>query len=159
MTFGKIQIAAVAALVLVLGLGVWWMFRGGPSRSGSADASNTELVALGQQVYGKQCASCHGANLEGEKDWRTRKPDGGLRAPPHDASGHTWHHPDGQLFQITKLGGAAMAGPGFKSNMPAFKGTLTDRQIWAVLSYIKSRWPQHIRERHAQMMKRVRSGR
>ena len=146
-------------MVLVLAAGIWWMFSGGASSSGSADASNAELVALGRQVYAQQCATCHGANLEGEKDWRTRKPDDGLRAPPHDASGHTWHHSDGQLFQITKLGGAAMAGPGFKSNMPSFKNTLTDRQIWAVLSYIKSRWPQHIRERHAQMMRRMRSGR
>jgi hypothetical protein len=27
-----------------------------------------------------------------------RKPDGKLPAPPHDASGHTWHHADAQLF-------------------------------------------------------------
>jgi len=152
----NIQISAVAIVVLVLAAGIWWMFGGGGSSSGQADASSTELVALGQQVYAKQCASCHGANLEGEKDWRSRKPDGGLRAPPHDASGHTWHHPDELLFRLTKFGGAAAAPAGFKSNMPAFKDTLSDREVWAVLAYIKSRWPKQIRERRARRAKRMR---
>jgi mono/diheme cytochrome c family protein len=32
--------------------------------------------------------------------------------------------------------------------MPAFGETLTDDQIIAVLSYIKSTWPQSIRDSH-----------
>jgi len=30
--------------------------------------------------------------------------------------------------------------------MPAFGGTLSDEEIWAVLAYIKSSWPQEIRK-------------
>ncbi|MFA7430654.1 MAG: cytochrome c [Rhodospirillaceae bacterium] len=101
-----------------------------------------ETVALGQQVYGEHCASCHGATLEGETpEWRTRKDNGSLPAPPHDETGHTWHHPDQQLFAITKRGIAPFAPEGYVSDMPAFGDVLSDREIWAVLAYIKSTWP------------------
>lgn len=33
--------------------------------------------------------------------------------------------------------------------MPAFKGRLADEEIWAVLAYIKSRWPEEIRRKQA----------
>lgn len=110
-----------------------------------ADPDDPALVALGADVYAEHCASCHGAELEGESDWQRFLPDGGLPAPPHDASGHTWHHPDVLLFGITKFGGQALAPAGFKSNMPAFGERLDDREIWAVLAFIKSRWPAEIR--------------
>ena len=62
------------------------------------DPSNPRQVALGKQIYDQHCGRCHGANLEGQPNWRTRKPDGRMPAPPHDASGHTWEHTDAQLF-------------------------------------------------------------
>ena len=111
-----------------------------------ADASDPELVALGAAVYGEHCASCHGRNLEGEPNWQRRRLDGTLPAPPHDATGHTWHHPDEQLFRLTKYGPAAMAGEGYRSNMPGFADVLEDREIEAVLAYIKSRWPADVRK-------------
>ena len=111
----------------------------------------------GQQVYADFCADCHGANLEGETaDWRTLKPDGTLPAPPHDGSGHTWHHGDMLLFHYTKEGGQAISGPGFKSGMPAFKGVLSDDQIWAVLNFIKSSWNEEQRYRQNIMTQRER---
>ena len=111
-----------------------------------ADASDTRLVARGETVYWQHCASCHGANLEGQAGWRHRQPDGTLLAPPHDASGHTWHHPDDQLFQITKFGTAAVVPGPYQSNMPGFSESLSDADIWAALAYIKSRWPKEIQE-------------
>jgi len=113
------------------------------------DANAPALVAQGQAVYAAACASCHGANLEGQADWRIRRADGKLPAPPHDETGHTWHHPDAQLFAMTKFGPAAVAGlEGYETDMPAFEGTLSDNEIRAVLSYIKSTWPAEIRARH-----------
>ena len=106
------------------------------------------LVATGREIYGEHCASCHGAALEGEPDWRKRKPNGRLPAPPHDPSGHTWHHPDAQLFELTKFGPAALVGDGYESDMPGYADVLSDREIVAVLSYIKSTWPDEIRRRH-----------
>lgn len=114
-----------------------------------ADPANVELVREGRAVYRAQCASCHGANLEGERNWRQRRPDGTLPAPPHDANGHTWHHADKVLFDITKHGGQRNAPPGFVSRMPGFAENLTDREIFAVLAYIKSRWPEPVRQRQA----------
>ena len=102
----------------------------------------------GQQIYVANCAQCHGANLEGQPDWMTRKPDGKLPAPPHGVSGHTWHHSDAQLFRITKLGPAAIM-PGYLTDMPGFADILTNGQILAVLDYIKSTWPERQRTSQA----------
>ena len=112
-----------------------------------ANAEDSAQVALGQALYARHCASCHGAQLQGEADWRRRKPDGRLPAPPHDATGHTWHHPDTQLFAVTKRGTAAFMPAGYVSGMPGFAGKLDDREIWAILAFVKSRWPADIRRR------------
>lgn len=112
------------------------------------------MVAQGKTLYGRHCASCHGADLKGQPNWRQKNPDGTLPAPPHDVSGHTWHHPDALLFQITKDGGASIAPPGFKSAMPAFGKVLSDAEIWATLSYIKSRWPEDVQRRHSDLSRR-----
>jgi len=101
-------------------------------------------VSEGRALYAANCASCHGANLEGQADWMKRLPNGRLPAPPHDEAGHTWHHSDKQLFTIVKEGLATIA-PGYESDMPVFKEVLTDEQIVAVLTYIKSTWPERAR--------------
>jgi mono/diheme cytochrome c family protein len=110
---------------------------------------NRDIVA-GQNLYVETCASCHGANLEGQPNWRSPDADGVLPAPPHDASGHTWHHDDDLLFEYTKQGGAgALAARGvtdFNSGMPAFGETLTDDEIWNILAYIRSTWPKREQE-------------
>lgn len=110
-----------------------------------------QRIALGKTVYDASCASCHGAKLEGQPDWRNRRPDGRLPAPPHDASGHTWHHPDAQLLAIIRLGTAAVVGDGYESDMPGFADVLTDAESVAVLDYIKSTWPQREAEYQRQL--------
>lgn len=110
------------------------------------------VTAIGQRIYAAHCASCHGANLEGQPNWRQRDAQGRLPAPPHDTTGHTWHHSDEVLFRITKLGVAKAAGlPGYDSAMPAYEGVLNDDEIIAVLSWIKSRWPTEVRAKHDEM--------
>lgn len=107
------------------------------------------VLALGQKVYGVHCAACHGARLEGQPRWRERGPDGLLPAPPHDASGHTWHHPDELLIRITKFGVAKVADmKDYKSAMPIYEGRLSDEEIVASLSWIKSQWPADVRHKH-----------
>lgn len=106
-----------------------------------ADPRDAAKVTLGAKVYGQHCAACHGANLEGQPDWRRRLPNGRLPAPPHNESGHTWHHRDEVLFAITKNGLVPPNAPkDYESDMPAFAGKLSDEEIWAVLAYIKSHW-------------------
>ncbi|MBC7145377.1 MAG: cytochrome c [Thioclava marina] len=115
-----------------------WHYR---SASTSGIAS-VEVVSQGRQIYSDQCAACHGTDLEGQPDWRSPLPSGRLPPPPHDASGHTWHHPDDVLFRIVKEGTAAIVGGGYESDMPGFGGVLSDAEIRAVLAYIKSTWPE-----------------
>lgn len=106
------------------------------------------FVVLGALIYDAQCASCHGADLEGAPNWRQRGADGKMPAPPHDETGHTWHHAERQLFEITKYGIQRFAGADYETDMPAYEGILSDPEIIAVLSYIKSTWPEDIRARH-----------
>lgn len=119
-----------------------------PEPAGGVRLATTDapVLATGQAVYAQHCAACHGAKLEGQPNWRERGADGLLPAPPHDASGHTWHHPDQVLFDITKHGVARAANlKDYASAMPAYDGVLTDAQIVAVLSWIKAQWPAAIR--------------
>lgn len=105
------------------------------------------MVATGAKIYAKHCASCHGADLQGQPEWRSRGPDGLLPAPPHDASGHTWHHDDETLFRITKLGVAKVIGDEtYKTAMPVYGDILSDAQIIAALSWIKAQWPSEVRK-------------
>lgn len=106
------------------------------------DPGEAEAIALGRQLYADHCAACHGANLEGQPDWKKPLPSGRMPAPPHDATGHTWHHADGILFRITKKGPAAVVGGGYESDMPGFGSVLSDDEIWAVLAFIRSTWPE-----------------
>ena len=118
-------------------------------------ARASDGLAQGAAQYAEHCASCHGEKLEGAPNWR-RLGEGGLYpAPPHDVSGHTWHHGDGLLFDYTKLGGeAALAVRGvaeFESGMPGFGHVLSDDEIFDVLAFIKSSWPEDIR-RHQELL-------
>jgi mono/diheme cytochrome c family protein len=133
--------ATAAAGLAAYGLG--WL---GPPRASDAAgaADGPAQVALGRRVCAEHCARCHGANLEGQPDWRERRPDGRLPAPPHDASGHTWHHPGAQLVELTRKGLTGLL-PGYESDMPAYAGVLTDAEITAVIAFIKSTWPPEIR--------------
>jgi len=112
-------------------------------------------LQLGANVYARHCAACHGAKLEGQPNWQRRLPDGRLPAPPHDESGHTWHHPDEVLFGITKFGLVPpYAPPGYESDMPAFAGKLSDGEIRSVLAYIAGSWKSRdVLEARAEMLR------
>ncbi len=141
--------AFVTVLAAAIGGAVLLSGRGQPDPASAAiSPGDREQVILGRQIYAEQCARCHGVNLEGQPNWRSRGPDGKLPAPPHDASGHTWHHPDAVLFRIIRDGTSAVVGGGYESDMPGFKGVLSDTEIRAVLAFIKSSWPD--RERSLQ---------
>jgi mono/diheme cytochrome c family protein len=118
-----------------------------------ADPEDEAQVALGAKVYAAQCAACHGKRLEGQPDWRRRMPNGRLPAPPHDATGHTWHHREELLFNITKYGLVPPHAPeGYQSDMPAFAGRLSDAEIYAALAYIMSQWPKEVMAARAEML-------
>lgn len=110
------------------------------------NVSNQQLVAMGEDVYVTYCAACHGYDLEGQPEWQQPYADGSFKAPPHDETGHTWHHSDAYLVESIKQGGARLEANIGVSNMPAYEDILTDQQIFAVLAYIKTSWPTEILE-------------
>ena len=120
---------------------------GRPASEPTPESATAAELTLGETVYIENCASCHGANLEGQADWKTPNEDGSFRSPPHDETGHTWHHDDGYLLERIRYGTAVLP-PNLrdKSNMPAYEDILTDEEITAVLTYIKSQWPDDIRQ-------------
>lgn len=135
----RITIAGAAAAVAAAGAVTFLLWPGKPS---------PEQLARGKALYDQHCAACHGANLEGQPNWRDRMPNGRLPAPPHDPTGHTWHHPDGMLFDMVKNGlvPGRTAPPGYESDMPAYGNLLSDDEIRAVIAFIKSTWPEPVRK-------------
>ena len=119
----------------------------------SLKPNDTDLVDLGKLVYKNNCASCHGVNLEGQERWRQPDANGYMPAPPHDESGHTWHHPDEYLFLMTKYGLEEVIGQEYPNNMPAYNDVLSDQEIVAALSFIKSTWSTRIRLQHDKINK------
>lgn len=88
----------------------------------------------GAAVYAADCASCHGAD--------------GLGAGP---GSRNLKPPPAQLGWLAKLPPSRLdpfmywsiadGGTVLKTDMPSFKGKLTDEQIWSVIGYIQARLP------------------
>ncbi|MBC8210499.1 MAG: cytochrome c [Gammaproteobacteria bacterium] len=99
----------------------------------------------GEAIYKVECASCHGAQLEGQAGWKTRRADGKLAAPPQDASGQSWKKSRETLAAIIHSGMVEPHAPaGYISDMPAFANKLSEHQINNVLLYIESHWTPEI---------------
>jgi mono/diheme cytochrome c family protein len=132
----------LVALAVVLG-GTAIVVAGlGAGCFGDARSTGAANLSRGEAIYAEACASCHGTTLEGQANWQSARADGRLRAPPHDASGHTWHHSDRLLLEIMRRGTAAVVGGGYASDMPGFGDIYTDEELRDVLAWIKTHWPE-----------------
>ena len=156
--------ASLIGAGLVLAAGAWVAIAGQEGQGPATPVeimgrvADLEMLALGQRVYAENCASCHGAELEGQPNWKRRLESGRMPAPPHDETGHSWHHSDADLFRLTKEGVAVVIGGDYQSDMPAFGDVLTDEEILAALAYIKSTWPERERAYQAQITQQDASG-
>jgi mono/diheme cytochrome c family protein len=140
----RIRLLLLIVVVLTMSMAVFWLTMHFVRQRALANQ-----IAIGKALYAQHCASCHGVNLEGQPNWQTRNADGKLPAPPHNDSGHTWHHSDEQLFKITKLGVSAIV-PGYMSDMVGFQGKMSDEEIQAVISFMKSTWSTPHRDYQAE---------
>ena len=152
-----LKFGGIAVVAIVFAVGAWFALAPREIDLQSADATDPELVDLGRKIYVVHCAQCHGIALEGQPNWRQRLPDGNLPAPPHDETGHTWHHADQVLFEITKYGRLKNAPPSVRGSMPSFDERLSNKEIWASLAYIKSHWPKQILVRQQSITTRYRA--
>lgn len=104
----------------------------------------------GAELYAAHCQTCHGGATGGSMM---------DIPPPHNANGHTWHHPDCQLVEIVRSGSGAMGEmmrrmmgvPESAPRMPAFRDTLSDEDVAAILAYIKTWWTAEQRAAQAQV--------
>ena len=109
---------------------------GEPGAAASRDAETgpppleAAQIAQGKPLYDAYCASCHGIDGTGEENWKVPNADGSYPPPPHDSTGHTWHHSDRLLVDLI-ANGSDFA----RSRMPAFGDQLSIGEIEAVLEW------------------------
>lgn len=101
---------------------------GAAEQGGSAAptvATGGDQIAMGQSLYGENCASCHGAGGEGKGSAPAVVGKGAL---PLDARPGSKR--DVQFKTVADVGGWV------KANMPPkAAGTLSDDQYWAILAF------------------------
>ena len=136
----------------------WWSLIGlglaacsGPSATGATPVPPLPTldpgpVERGREIYQRDCATCHGAQAQGAVNWLTPGPDGLYPPPPHDDTGHSWHHSDRVLYEIIRDGMGDPLKPDSPLRMPAWAGKLTDAEIRAVIEYFKSLWTEEHRQ-------------
>lgn len=99
-------------------------------------------IRKGKELYQAHCASCHGVQAEGAPNWATPEPDGLYPAPPHDDTGHTWHHSDRVLYEAIYGGMSDPLRPGSPLRMPAWGSQLSDAEIRVLIEYFQSLWSE-----------------
>jgi len=95
------------------------------------------LLATGTQLYTRHCASCHGEQGEGK-----RTPDGQLAYPALAGNRAVTLASPVNLVHVVMNGGygPSTAGHPRPFGMPPYVLTLTDADMAAVLTYVRSAW-------------------
>ncbi len=97
------------------------------SPSEFADSS----IVHGATLFATNCVSCHGADARGDGPAAKSLP-----LPPADLTApHFWGHTEGDLYWYISHGIAAPSGA---PAMPAFGGTLSSGDIWALIDFLKA---------------------
>ncbi|UCG38982.1 MAG: cytochrome c [bacterium] len=103
----------------------------------------------GESLFASNCSPCHGAKAVGEDPqnnvgggWRE---DGSMIAPALNGTAHAWHHGPDLLFRYVRDGSVDPHSP-----MPAFGDRLTEDEIWSIIRYFQSLWPDRTRALYEQ---------
>ena len=117
--------------------------------SGEKEKSSELNIALGEDVFNKNCVSCHGSKVVGlAKDWKVKDENGNYPAPPLNGTAHTWHHSPSDLLYTINKGGGEMGGM-----MPGFEQRLSEEEKLALIDYIYSLWPSEIQTKYDKRFK------
>lgn len=132
-------------LLVVLGLSaaiVSWLSDTGRLLADADVAVTPDAVAEGGRLYARNCAACHGSGIDDPPGWRPVI--GGVAPPPLAAEGPPPKSTDGYLVRVIRDGGAAVHGDPARDRMPPFRDVLTNREVHAVVAFLKDRWPDHL---------------
>lgn len=138
---GSPSVRRATITLLVVGLALVAVAIGIALASRTPEAVIDPAFARGAELYAANCVSCHGGATGGRM----------MDYPPrHNASGHTWHHPDCQLEETVRDGAGEMGEMMRRMmnissdvpRMPAFRDRLTDEEIDAILAFIRTWWTE-----------------
>ena len=145
----KSRFTLIAAIVAILVTGaVMLVEKRLASTATDADPERPAQVALGRVLYRQHCSYCHGIDREGHEDWRPGMTAASGLAPSLDERSPSVERSDREIFERVKFGGQPFLPATVRSQMPAFEFNLTDAQIWALVAYLKNRWPEEALTRH-----------
>jgi mono/diheme cytochrome c family protein len=129
MSFWRYPVSVCFVVLILSACGNGENIGGLPVPEAPERQQDAQQIALGEQIFQANCASCHGAGAEGNANWRQRDADGHYPAPPLNGSGHAWHH------SIEKLKAAIMNGsPKGQGKMPAWENKLKEQEVEAVIA-------------------------
>jgi len=136
----RVWTALTFVFILALAVGVSAQRRGGDPKARAVKnpvAATPASIKAGIAVYGKNCRQCHGLRLHGDGPLAPKNP------APADLTDAKWDHgsSDGELFAII-WNGAPTKDPSKESEMKPMKGTLTEKDVWNVINYIRSMGPK-----------------
>ena len=98
------------------------------------------MIARGKIAYQNNCLSFHEVNLAGAENWKGLDEYGHRKAPPLNGTVHTWHHNDKILHTSIKYSLVGIVSD-YGGKVTCFGDNLNDKDIDAILAYIKSFWP------------------
>jgi mono/diheme cytochrome c family protein len=130
------RVVVVLTVALALTAGVSAQKRGGDPKLKALKnpvPAAAASINTGRAVYGKQCRHCHGLRGLGDGPLAPKNPK------PANLTDAAWDHgnSDGEIFTIIKNGA-----PAANSEMKGMKGTLTDKDIWNVVNFLRSIGPK-----------------
>jgi mono/diheme cytochrome c family protein len=90
-------------------------------------------ITAGRQLYGKNCRHCHGLRGLGDGPLAPKNPS------PANLTDDKWDHgsSDGEIFAVIWNGA-----PAPNSEMKPMKGTLTEKDVWNVINFIRTLGPK-----------------
>lgn len=145
----KSRFTLIGAIVAIVITGVVMLIEKKlASTATDARVDRPAQVALGRTLYRVHCSYCHGTDREGHEDWRPGTPMTAGISPALDERSPIVDRADRQIFEWIKYGGQPFLPAGARSQMPAFEFNLTEAQIWAIVAYLKNRWPEDVLARH-----------